>query len=321
MSLVSILVRSMDRPCLARALDSAAAQTHPEVDLVVVAACGPGHRELPATWNGRPLQFEVPDGPRARPLAANLCLDSARGEWLNFLDDDDELLPGHVATLLAAPRARNVRLLYSTARVHDADGALVGLSGKAGTHIQLYNQNRCQPVAALFHRSLIEEGARFDPAFDVLEDQDFFVNCATRTPFQWVRATTCIWNGYSGTSGCGYGANEDGERRARHLALLREKWSAQFDAWKRDPASLLYLGQHHLKEGDLAVALDCLERALAALPDSPDALNLCAMANFHAGDRERALLLLRKADRLVPGHPYIRGNLALVESRATPPSS
>ena len=313
MSLVSILIRSMDRPTLRRALDGAAAQTHPEVELVVVAACGPSHAPLPETWGGRPLRFVVPSEPQPRPQAANLCLDHAHGEWLNFLDDDDELLPEHVATLLGASRPASTRLLYATARVHDADGQLVAYSGKAGTHMQLYNQNRCQPVAALFHRSLVEEGARFDPEFDVLEDQDFFVNCATRTEFQWVPSATAIWNGYAGTSGCGYGDNADDARRSRFLEKLRAKWAAQFERWSREPEALLYLGQQHLKEGDLQVALRCLEQALAGLPASPDALNLCAMANFHAGNRDRALELLRRADRLVPGHPFIRGNLERVE--------
>jgi tetratricopeptide (TPR) repeat protein len=313
MSLVSILIRSMDRPMLRRALDAAAAQTHPDLELVVVAACGESHAPLPDAWGGRPLRFVVPPEPKQRPQAANLCLDHARGEWLNFLDDDDELLPEHVATLLGAPRAPATRLLYATARVHDAKGELVAYSGRAGTHMQLYNQNRCQPVAALFHRSLVDEGARFDPEFDVLEDQDFFVNCATRTEFQWVPSATSVWNGYDGTSGCGYGANADDARRAHFLDKLRTKWAAQFERWGREPDALLYLGQHHLKVGDLDLAVRCLEEALARLPDSPDALNLCAMANYHAGNRERALELLRRADRLVPGHPFIRGNLERVE--------
>src|SRR6185503_8403694 len=104
MSLVSILIRSMDRPTLERALDSAAAQDHPDLELVVVAACGPRHRALPETWRGRPLRMVVPPEPLDRARAANAALDAARGEWLNFLDDDDELLPRHVSTLLASAR-------------------------------------------------------------------------------------------------------------------------------------------------------------------------------------------------------------------------
>lgn len=319
--LVSILVRSMDRPTLDRALDSAAAQTWPNLEIVVIAACGQRHRRLPDSWNGRQLRFVVPepDAVLSRPEAANACLDAAGGEWLNFLDDDDELLPIHVRTLLEAPRPRDVRLLYASARVHDLEGNLVGYSGREGMHIQLYNQNRSQPVATLFHRSLVVEGARFDPTFPIYEDQDFFINCATRTPFQWVQVASCVWNGYSGDSGCGLGGNSDDSQRETYYARLREKWKTAFDHWKSEPEALLYLGQQHLKAGDMKVALQSLEGALAALPDNANALNLCGMANFHSGDVDRALLLLTEADRLYPGQPGILANLALVSERAAAP--
>lgn len=316
--LVSILVRSMDRPSLDRALDSAAAQTWSSLEIVVVAACGQAHRPLPDSWKGRPLRFVVPDpdATLSRPEAANACLDAASGKWLNFLDDDDELLPDHVKSLLQAPRPDDIRVLYSSARIHDLDGKLVGYSGREGMHIQLYNQNRNQPVATLFHRSLVDEGARFDATFPIYEDHDFFINCATRTPFQWVQVASCVWNGFSGDSGCGFGGNSNDAERAAYYVRLREKWKKAFDRWKSEPESLLYLGQQHLKAGDLKVALQSLEGALDAMPGNANALNLCGMANFHTGNVDRALQLLTKADRLYPGQPAILANVILVREHA-----
>src|SRR3954468_20703196 len=100
--LVSILIRSMDRPTLDRAIASAVKQTWPNIEIVVVAACGSAHRPLPTPQNGRDVRLIVRDGKLPRPEAANVALESARGEWLNFLDDDDELMPAHVATLMNA---------------------------------------------------------------------------------------------------------------------------------------------------------------------------------------------------------------------------
>lgn len=316
--LVSILIRSMDRPTLDRALASAAAQTWPAIEIVVVAACGAAHRDLPAQIDGRPVRLIRPDPDRrlTRPEAANACLDAAHGEWLNFLDDDDELLPEHVRTLLEAPRGDGVRLLYSSARVHDVDGSLIGYSGRAGYHMQLYNQNRNQPVATLFHRSLVDEGARFDPTFPVYEDHDFFINCATRTRFQWVQAATCIWNGAIGDSGCGYGPNTDDTQREAYYRRLREKWATQFEQWMNEPEALIYLAQHHLKQGDLKLAIQCLERVLVQRPDDLNALNLYGMACFHDGRIDAALDVLSYATKLAPDQPAIAANLALVEQRS-----
>ncbi len=132
--LVSILVRSMDRPTLQRALQSAAQQTWPNLEIVVVAACGRSHRSLPDSILGRPLRLILPDPDRclSRPEAANACLDAARGEWLNFLDDDDELLPEHLATLLNAPRPGKERVVFSATRVDDRKGRQIGQIGLHG---------------------------------------------------------------------------------------------------------------------------------------------------------------------------------------------
>src|SRR5262245_17136508 len=128
--LVSILVRSMDRPTLRRALDSVAAQDYPAIEVVVVGASGASHAPPPSTIGQFPVRFVASKYPLPRAEAANAALEAARGEWLNFLDDDDELLPSHVSTLRAALDAeRACRLAHSRSEDRTADGALAGYHG------------------------------------------------------------------------------------------------------------------------------------------------------------------------------------------------
>ncbi|MBS0591442.1 MAG: glycosyltransferase [Proteobacteria bacterium] len=312
--LVSILIRSMDRPTLDRALDSVAAQTWPNLEIIVVAACGAAHRTLPDVWKGRPLRliFPQPDRRLPRPDAANAALDAAHGEWLNFLDDDDELLPQHVATLMAAPRAANVRVLYARARVHDREGKTIGHVGFASFPVQLYYQNRSHPAATLFHRSLIADGARFDPDFPVYEDHDFFIQCATRCEFQFVDAVTCVWNAFVGESGVGHGSNTDEAQRQHFHAQLHRKWADFFRPLLARPESLIFVGQQYLRDQDAPRALDFLERALAAKPGDINALNLAGMANLRCGHFDRAEALLIQALHILPDHAGLRENLAVL---------
>jgi tetratricopeptide (TPR) repeat protein len=170
----------------------------------------------------------------------------------------------------------------------------------------------------LIQRSLIEQGARFDPDFSVHEDHDFLVNCATRTEFRFVDMPTCIWHAQSGESGCGFGANDNPAQREQALAKIRRKWSRVFDLWFQDTEAVLYTGQQYLKGGDLPVALMCLEYALKSRPDDINALNLCGMANFRSGNTDRAEILLSEASRRLPEHRGLRENLALVRSKRTP---
>ncbi len=314
--LVSILIRSMDRPTLERALASAAAQTWPNLEIVVVAACGSAHRALPDKFQDRALRLVYPEPDRRlpRPEAANAALDAARGEWLNFLDDDDTLFPQHVRTLLDARRG-DERVLYSRSEVRDERGKVTGHCGTGGHPVRFYYDNLATPNAVLFARSLVAEGARFDSAFPVYEDYDFFVNCAARSRPRFVDAVTCTWNAHSGESGLGHGANRTEAQRAELSDRLRAKWTHVFERWAREPGALLETGQDYLKHGNYDAARDCLERALALAPQDVNALNLCGMANLRSGNAERAEALLVQALRRLPGHRALQENLALIRAK------
>lgn len=241
---MSILVRSSARPSLYAALDSVAAQTWRHIEIVVVAASGMTHPSLPARWQDRPLRLLTSSSALPRAVAANVLLDNAHGKYLNFLDDDDTLLPQHVATLAGLLQADQAqRLAYSVCEVRDANGVAVGHLGQPSHHLLLRHQSRFAIHAALFDRMLVERGARFDESLDRLEDLDFFIACATRTGFAFEPTVTCVWNAFTGASGMGYGANAHAHARSQLLQRIQRKWSPQFDEWARDPAGLLCLAE------------------------------------------------------------------------------
>ncbi len=91
--LVNVIVRSMDRPTLDAALDSVAWQTHRPIEVVVVNARGTGHRGLDPTHGGVPLRMvgDAGGAPLPRPCAATAGLETARGEFVLFHVNADQL--------------------------------------------------------------------------------------------------------------------------------------------------------------------------------------------------------------------------------------
>ncbi len=315
--LVSILIRSMDRKTLDRAMHSAARQTWGNVEIVVIAACGAAHRKLADDCLGRPVRLIFGDERQrlSRPVAANAALESARGDWLNFLDDDDEFDRDHVATLMQAMRSRRERFAYSAARVVDKRGQTIARVGYPGNHVQLYFHSRSASPAMMIHRSLVEDGVRFDPAFEVHEDHDFQIACATHTEFFFVDAITSTWHGQIGESGCGFGPNDNHEQRIATVTRIREKWKQPLDRWLRKFDDVLFVGKMYMDGGDIPAGLACLERALVLRPTDVNALNLCGMANFQAGDLGRAEELVARAVKRLPRQPALRDNLARIRAR------
>ncbi len=190
--LVSILIRSTARETLAKALDSIALQTYPNIEVTVVNALGAGH-PAPQSLCGRfPLRFverqvagEVLRLRRAE--AANLALDSASGEWLLFLDDDDWLEPDHVAKLCAAVAASPEVMAANTG---------VACIFPEGRHSGIVFDARVDPVvlsasnqlpihSVLFSRQLLAKGCRFDESLDQYEDWDFWLQVSELSAFAY----------------------------------------------------------------------------------------------------------------------------------------
>jgi hypothetical protein len=311
--LVSILVRSMDRPTLARALRSAIGQTYPQLELIVVAASGPAHRDIPARVGSLPVRAIRPAHPLDRAAAANAALRAAQGRYLNFLDDDDELLPHHVATLLRAldsdPAAR---LAFSRTEVVDQDQRPIGVFGEPHTRLELFDGSKFCLHAALFDHELLDRGVGFDQALPVHEDHDFWIQCAQHTRFRFVDEVTNRWHACIGTSGAGGGPNKDNELLVRVSAQVRGKWAAVREEFERSPEGLIQRAQAALKSATPEAAHVYAEQALRALPDDVNALNLAAMANHYAGHSARAKELIDKAMAIVPGHPGLLKNQRII---------
>jgi len=311
--LVSILVRSMDRPTLRRALLSAAEQTYPNVEIVVVAASGPVHAELPPLPSGRSVRLVRQAHPLGRSAAANAALHAASGELLNFLDDDDELLPRHLELLWAALyRNPTMSLAYSRTQVVDERGVPAGIFGKKHTRLELFETIPLAIMAALFRRGLLEHGVQFDDELQVGEDHDFWLQCSAHTDFCFVDEVTNRWHAFIGTSGGGGGRNQDQASVERAGARIKAKWAGAKEAFLNTPLGLLQSVRLALLRKENAIALTQAERLVATMPDDINAINLAAMANHYSGNSERAAELIERALAMRPNHEGLLANKRLI---------
>ena len=127
---VSVIMPTHDRAdLLPRAVDSVLAQTYGDYEIVIVDDCSSdGTQAAIAGFADPRIRSFRHDRNRGQSAATNTGIAHARGEYLGFLDDDDEWLPtkleGQVALLDAAsPR---VALVYGwTDRVDDSNGRLM----------------------------------------------------------------------------------------------------------------------------------------------------------------------------------------------------
>jgi LmbE family N-acetylglucosaminyl deacetylase/SAM-dependent methyltransferase len=218
--LVSVIVRSVDRPELDDALDSVALQTYPNIEVVVVGASA-SHRPLPDVCGRSSLRLIHSGRKLSRSEAANVGLDNAGGEFVIFLDDDDLFMPSHLARLVRTIQERpGTKVAYAGVRVEEGE-RIVDTYDASVSPSRLLAWNHLPIHAVMFDRSLCLEGARFDESLDLYEDWDFWLELSERCEFVRAEGVSAIYRADLGRSRSG-GVTEGCQRKAR-LQVWR-KW-------------------------------------------------------------------------------------------------
>ncbi|WP_435750938.1 glycosyltransferase family 2 protein [Thauera sp. AutoDN2] len=228
--LVSILIRSTDRVELDEALRSVALQTWPAIEVLVIDALGAGHRALEPKCGRFPLRLESAGRHLARSAAANLGLERAHGEFLLLLDDDDWLEPEHIGRLVerlqAEPEAIAAYAGVDCVRVReDGRTETVRTYNEPYDPARLMVENTIPIHALLFRKRAVEAGCRFDEAFDLYEDWDFWLQIANLGTFSHVDAISARYR-IHGESGLGVAAEET--RSIEALRQLLAKWGPRW---------------------------------------------------------------------------------------------
>ena len=196
---VTIVITTRDRlGAVEGAIDSALAQTVPDIEVVVVDDASTEPVRLARTDDRlRLLRIRRPGGVCA---ARNRGLAAARGRWITFLDDDDRLLPDMLAASLAAARASAlpppVAVLSALADVDDqgritrrlrpatlAKGGHYSLHTAAGDHLPTHN-------TLVAPTEVVRAIGAWDEALRTWEHTDFFLRLNAACSIQGLERVT-----------------------------------------------------------------------------------------------------------------------------------
>lgn len=328
--LVTILTRTLGRPCLAEAAASVAAQTYRPIEWLVVDAAGRG-LDVPSA-GAADVRVVGSGEPMLRARAANAGFAAARGARLILLDDDDLLLPQGVERLSAALEANpHARLAYGDVEVETHKGIEFAYRYEY-SELELLMRNLFPPNAALFDASLVRElGIAFDEEINWFEDWDLWLRISEHTPFVHVREVTGVYRLHQSQSGVWTVDRPGSDPRIRRdaatvasrhdarRARLRRRYEDAKDEARRlaargdlPGAAQAWLGAHlmlpsddepalgysdvALAAGDVAAALRTLRVALSGAPGSTALARKLASILERNGDADGARRVLRRAE-------------------------
>lgn len=187
---VTVIIPSYNRRAvLGRALDSVFAQSLP-ADQVILVDDG-SNDDTDALAASYPDVCYIKQANRGVSAARNAGIAAATGDWIAFLDSDDEWLPDKLQKQLAASKQNPQYSLIHSDEIWIRNGVRVNQMDKhAKTGGMIFE--RCLPLcvispsAAMVRRSLLLELGGFNESLPACEDYDLWLRICAHHPVLYI---------------------------------------------------------------------------------------------------------------------------------------
>lgn len=263
--LVSVVIPTRDRSRLvAQAVESAFAQTYPAIEVIVV---DDGSTEdisgALAPFAARGLRIIRHDRNLGAPAARNSGIAAARGEYVAFLDSDDEWAPEkierQVALMLASGGA--VALVYCGIRKVDESGRVLGykVPTKRGMIFDDLLRDNCvgSTSVALVSRAALDEAGGFDVSLKSRQDLDLWLRVARRHAVDFAPEPLVTYRVHASR------ISSNADARAQGYEAVLRKYFAEISANPVVLASYYFdIGRFRLMTGERSLAATLFKKSL-----------------------------------------------------------
>lgn len=192
--LVSVIIPSYNcGEFICEAVDSALAQTYPNIEVIVVDSSTDDTRQQLSKYGDRIRYLYQP--PRGLSAARNFAVQHARGEWVALLDADDVWHPQKTAIQLLAALSLGECALVSSASARLLPAALQpGPVTRQLSVADFLVSTPIGPSGTILRRDALMAAGMFDESLAFVEDRDMWLRmaagyrcCYVDSPCWWYR--------------------------------------------------------------------------------------------------------------------------------------
>ena len=205
--IVSVIVRTKDRPGLLKtALKSVAYQDYRPVEVILIndGGCDLDIKTVTTVLNNCSLNYIRFEKSKGRAAAGNAGILNAQGQYIGFLDDDDEYCPDHLTTLVTCLEESDYRVAYADSELVlkeiDAETGNVEIrerkvfSSYDFSYVDLMVANYIPLISILFSSGVLKKAGGFDESFNLYEDWDLLLRIGENFPFHHIKKVTSMYN-------------------------------------------------------------------------------------------------------------------------------
>lgn len=191
MATISVIIPTYNRvSSLTRALDSVLAQSQRASEIIVIDDGSTDDTPHIMERDYSHVNYYYREN-RGVSAARNCGIRKARGEWIAFLDSDDEWLPDKLQMQIQRINQRPGCRVIHNEEIWIRDGVRVNQMNKHrkyGGMIFDYCLPLCviSPSAVLLHRSVFDKVGMFDESLPACEDYDLWLRICALYPVEYI---------------------------------------------------------------------------------------------------------------------------------------
>ena len=168
---------------IAEAIDSCLRQTYAHVEIIVIDDCSTDKSIEIIKSYGDKIKWEQLTENKGGSYARNKGFALSQGEYIQFLDADDFILPQKIERQTHFLEQTGADAVYGDWRFqgHQSDGVIfldeIEKPGKQTDILESLLENWWTAVASLFYtRSAVEKSGGWDETLSAAQDRDFFIS-------------------------------------------------------------------------------------------------------------------------------------------------
>lgn len=267
--LVSVVIPTYNRASvLPRAVDSALDQTYDNVEIIIVDDGSTDNTsDVIAAYDQERLTAISLESNRGAPHARNVGIERADGEYISFLDSDDEYEPTRIATLVSVLRSApdNCAGVFHSYVVRTENG--VRRTSRAPNHLIGAEEIRDENIigglsCTMFKRDVLVDVGLFDESLPSAQDYDLYLRVLDDRTMRGVDEFLSVYHVTEGSI-----SNDPRRMIAGQKELERkhdDRLSANLRSRQRYSRFFLYAN-----EGEFAKARAELREAIRTYPRNP----------------------------------------------------
>ena len=275
--MVSVVITTYKREprMVLRALDSALAQTYRDLEIIIVddsPSDFPAREDVHAVVEMR--QHENPEiniryiahtENKGACIARNTGLEVAAGEFIAYLDDDDEWLPEKIEKQMQVVQKSNAGLVYcGNLVINDMTGVRTPAKKefyRGNVFKRLLNNNFIASTSyPLIRTKCLKEVGGFDPLMQAAQDYDVWLRLAERFEIDYVDEPLVLYHEHEGER-----ITTNPKKKINGPELINQKYAKYLEAdrklwWKRNLSVAYYYAMAHEKKKAFSLWFMCVRK-------------------------------------------------------------